>query len=923
MTNRHILLRAVVLVSTLLAGAAFADPVDDYFDKARTHLDHGERKSAVIELKNALQEDPNRVDARLLLGETYLKLGDAEAAEKELGRARDLGATKPAWEEGIGQALMAQGRYGDVLDTIVPDETQPMAHRVQILVLRGRAQVARGDYDKARASFDAALTLRPEDEDALVGKASVEGLMGHLDAAIEAVSGALMRNPDLVSGLMARGEMLRQKQDLDGSVADYRHLVEIDPDNARARIALAGLYFTQNQLDATLEQLDALGDRGRLMVPAVYLRALVYGKQERYPEAEEQVQLILRTYPENARAQLLYGVVSYHQKKMELADDMLTRAATQLPDTAQLAKLIGAARLGYGNVAKAIEVLERASYHFPDDPQLKAMLGAAYLRQGDGAKATQLLTEAVQAAPDLASLRARLAIGLLMQGETRQAIAELQSAVELNPDLIQADLLLVLSHLRQGNNAKALEAALALAKRRPNEAVVQNVIGLALMADKQYDKAKQRFEKAKALDPGFYNADLNLARLALVQGDLDGTEAHFKKVLDEAGGQVQALRGLLMVASQRGDQKAWESWLAEARQRFPDDLGFALLQARHFLTQKQALKALAVASALHLAHPDEPAVLEVLGKAQLAAGQAGNAASSFQSLVYRRPGSAQAYLLLGVAEMANDRPYRARKTLEQAYLITPKDPRVMSELARAALGDTDPARALQVSTALCEAHPERVEGFAMAGKALLALKRPDEGAAMYAKAQKLKPTGDGAETLSALYQTLGRADDAKVVLESWLADHPDDVSVLRHLGLLFHTAKQPDKARDVYEHILELEPNDTLALNNLAWIYLDEGDERALELARKAYEVDPNRSNLVDTYGWIILKQTQDKSRALNLLQQALLSTPYDPDVVYHTAYAMRELGRVDEARKLLERYIAGQGDAPGVQRARDLLGEL
>ncbi|RLA18378.1 MAG: hypothetical protein DRQ56_07685, partial [Gammaproteobacteria bacterium] len=49
---------------------------ENYLKEAQNYLDNGEVKSAIIQLKNLLKENPLDAEGRLLLGESYLKLGD-------------------------------------------------------------------------------------------------------------------------------------------------------------------------------------------------------------------------------------------------------------------------------------------------------------------------------------------------------------------------------------------------------------------------------------------------------------------------------------------------------------------------------------------------------------------------------------------------------------------------------------------------------------------------------------------------------------------------------------------------------------------------------------------------------------------------------------------------------------------------------
>ncbi|MEE8538145.1 MAG: hypothetical protein V3S71_09060 [Acidobacteriota bacterium] len=70
-----------------------------YFERAEAFRLEGNFRASTIELKNALQQDPQNASARLSLGMNYVELGDALAAEKELRRAHELGTD---WAKGAG-----------------------------------------------------------------------------------------------------------------------------------------------------------------------------------------------------------------------------------------------------------------------------------------------------------------------------------------------------------------------------------------------------------------------------------------------------------------------------------------------------------------------------------------------------------------------------------------------------------------------------------------------------------------------------------------------------------------------------------------------------------------------------------------------------------------------------------------------------
>ncbi|MGD8308189.1 MAG: tetratricopeptide repeat protein, partial [Chromatiales bacterium] len=367
---RHHIMRAGALAACVLWSTLC--PAADSLEQARKWLDDGNPKAAVIELKNVLQSDPANAGARILLGDVYLRLGDAQSAEKEFRRAADLGAEKPRWQAGLGEALLRQGRFDELLWDIPPDDSQPGPHRQTVLELRGRAWIGEGDLDRALTSFDQALEIGPPTAAALVGKARVRALRGDTGAALELAGEALALDDRSLDALTTRAELLRREGDIAGSLRDYARAVELYPWSPQARLGLATARAVSGDLEAALAELDRLDERVGNLATTVFLRGVIYARLGRLAEAEEQVQLILRGTPEDARAQLLYGVIAYARNKPDLAADMLSRAVAKMPAQPDILKLLGAIRLKLGDNQGARQALEQALEAAPEDPQLLA-----------------------------------------------------------------------------------------------------------------------------------------------------------------------------------------------------------------------------------------------------------------------------------------------------------------------------------------------------------------------------------------------------------------------------------------------------------------------------------------------------------------------------------------------------------------------
>ena len=141
---------------------AYSASTAEYIKEAHSYMEEGKYRSAVIQLKNALQQDPDSAKARYLLGYVYLKAGDPASAQTELSRAIELGFDKDKAVVDLGKAYLMQGRADKVLGDIeASDKASPTvkaaAHRDQGRYLsfqsirrRKRAMIPKGAQDRPR-----------------------------------------------------------------------------------------------------------------------------------------------------------------------------------------------------------------------------------------------------------------------------------------------------------------------------------------------------------------------------------------------------------------------------------------------------------------------------------------------------------------------------------------------------------------------------------------------------------------------------------------------------------------------------------------------------------------------------------------------------------------------------------------------------
>ncbi|MCF6196135.1 MAG: tetratricopeptide repeat protein, partial [Emcibacter sp.] len=168
-----------------------------------------------------------------------------------------------------------------------------------------------------------------------------------------------------------------------------------------------------------------------------------------------------------------------------------------------------------------------------------------------------------------------------------------------------------------------------------------------------------------------------------------------------------------------------------------------------------------------------------------------------------------------------------------------------------------------------------------------------------------------------------QADKAVAIMQSWLLKKKDDLAVRHILAGYYLQEKAYDKSINQYEIILGMSAENPIALNNIAWLYSQTGqNKKALMTAEKSYNLFPDAAPFIDTYAWILVEQGQNE-KGLALLQKAVAKAPKMVEIRYHLAVALNNAGKRTTARKELETVISSGEVFSDVDKARKLMREL
>jgi putative PEP-CTERM system TPR-repeat lipoprotein len=620
-----------------------------------------------------------------------------------------------------------------------------------------------------------------------------------------------------------------------------------------------------------------------------------------------------------------------------------------LSGTPEQAYQRGLAALGKGQPATARVEFLNAIQGAPNDARIRVAQARTYLLLGDGvaaeaelARARQLGTsaselhhlqahslflqkqfdkaaaEAAKAPPHHRAYAARMAgRAWITLGDADKAAAAFTEAMAAGPD--DTSVWTDVARFRRNTGAlgEAIEAADRALTIDPRNVEALTLRGELTRSQYGLAAAIPWFDKALAIDP---NSVLALAERAATLGDLGRMKA-----------MLADTRKILSIQSDHPVAWFLQSMLAARAKKF---------ELARTLYQRTGGKL-----------DGQPAVMLLAGAIELQTGQAEQAIGRLGKLVAAQPGNFKARRLLASAQWrqgdvpgtietlrpAADRPdadsyvltligraferqgnaevaahYLARAAeprrrtatallsgpvsdgqlalLRQQADADPRNAAVQIDFVRALLGRGQGAEALERARSLQANFPGAPDAHVLVGDAT-AISGDYAGAVQhYRKAANIAFTEPVAMRLIEALRNSGNAAGAARVLALFLQQNPQNVPAQQLAANSFMQAKKWDAAIAIYEPLRKRIGNrDATLLNNLAWAYSEKGDyQRAVPLARQAYELDKRNPATADTLGWLLFKSGQAKAEGLSLLDQAARGAPIDAQIRDHLTAARR-----------------------------------
>ncbi|MEF7616829.1 XrtA/PEP-CTERM system TPR-repeat protein PrsT [Aquincola sp. MAHUQ-54] len=907
-------LLAAAIASAVWLAACTRDPAPQaLIASARAYLAAHEPGAAVIQLKNALQQQPDDAEARFLLGRASLEIGDAVAAGAQLRRAIDLGHPAAQAVPLLAQAQLAEGKWKEVIREHAGTALPEAAATAALKALVATAYRAAGRPDQAQATIGEALAADPASVPAQLVQARLLAGGPRHGEALAIVERLTRSAPDDADVWRQQGDLQWHGQgELAAAAEAYRRALAIRPGHVQAQAALAGLLLALGDLAAAAAEADALRKLPGQRTTATFFDAQRAFQAGDKAGAYERVREVLKAAPDSPSALQLAGAIELGNRQLLAAERSLTKALQRAPDLVLARQLLAQTYLRSGQPEKALATLSPLLAAAQPGSASLSLAGEAHLQAGAPEKAEAAFRQALAADPG--STRTRTALAWLQweKDPSDAALGQLRS-VAAGDDGTLADMALIAAHLRAGQVARALDAIGRLEAKQPDRPDGAYLRGTVLLRQRDAAGARASFERALAIDAAYMPAVSRLAALDMAEGRADQALSRFDTVLAADPGSVQALLGLSALRERTGAPPAQVAApLLEAVRRHPGDVQARLRLVEHHLARQEHTLALDAAQQAVGAVADSEELLDALGRAQMAAGDTEQAAATFGKLASLAPQTPQPHLRLAAVNLSRGQAGTAARHLRNALEIAPDFLPAQQMLMGLELREKRYAQALDVARTVQRQRPQDLSGFLWEADIQAARSDAAGAAALYRGLLERFDRAEAAVRLHAALLEARRPKDAEALAHAWQARHPDDAAFALHLGDAALARDDLPAAAAHFTRAVQRQPGHAGAWNNLAWVTARQGRPGAVAHARKAVALQPGTPALLDTLAFSLAGERQF-DEAIAVQKEALALAPGDAALRLGLAKLLVRAGHREPARAELQ-ALAALGDRFGQQ---------
>jgi tetratricopeptide (TPR) repeat protein len=549
------------------------------------------------------------------------------------------------------------------------------------------------------------------------------------------------------------------------------------------------------------------------------------------------------------------------QRKIPEAEAVLKDAIRNNPKDTQVRLSLARFYYATGKSKELVEQMNQMKGDLKQFPNAYFQSGDFYLRVNSIDEAIKQYEEGIQKDPSRKNTYLKHEIeAYVRSGKPNLAYEKNELILKNDSKDPEARGLRATFMLDRGDVNTAMSELQSVVTAKPNNWVARFNLGRAHFARNELEQARQEFDTAIQLRPDYLPARLAQIQVSLIRGDTDSA-------LHQADATVR-------IAPNSVEAQVMKAAALQRLQRFDE--------ARTLLT----------------------AIIEKL------------------------PKQVDTLLQLGVLDL-NQKKYKdAQDMFRRAYEANPNNLRGLLGESRAYLLDGQQDKSVQLIEAEAQKKPSNLDLQREVGNAEVSVGQYDKAIGAYqgllAKVSDPRLQSDLWTRIGESYLRKGDIQESINSLEKARQGQPNSTLLTTNLGQLYEYQNKNDVARKYYEMSIKVDPNNALALNNLAYMMSQtNGDlDQALTYATRAKQRLPEHAEINDTLGVIYIKKNLTDN-AIDTFRTLVVKAPQNSTYHYHYAEALMQKGDRENAKKECQSALADKPKKQEENEIRQLMAKL
>lgn len=865
--------------------------------------------------------DPGALEILARLARTPAEIADVSG---RIDRAAAEAGGMSGYNLALGTVLMKKGEMEIAREALLlavgecPDGIGPR-------LALGDLALAKKEFREAEIEYRAAAELAPEKPAASLKLCDVYLHANDFGAAKAVLQKLVQKSPVMRPALYRLAVISLEERKADECAGYLEEIFRSDPADPQGIFIRGRLHLLRREAADAAADLQTVAKANPELAVAHYFLGLACIDAGDNAQARASLREAAKLAPELTGARLNLALIAIEKGAFDEASAGLTAILNREPNNFEALVMLSEAVQSSEGVHDALKRLQNVESAFGGDARYRLALGNLLFKSGDAAGAEKCYRSALEMKPGMVEAHWALGAMYLARNNWRSAEQEYREAREAAPDNPAACARLADFYVRRGNPAAAKQVLADCTARFPAYVPGFRVRAEIALEQKDFGELTGLVDAMLRKNPSDLGARILKGRMNLAQKKAPDALREFREAEKLHPGTAEVPFWIGMACLESGDMEGARAGFVEALDADPGSAAARLRLAEIDVRQGLYLSAIDNIENAFDKRPKPTEALRTLGAAYLGRGDGGRAAACFAEILKTHPFDAPALYFMGVSLRLGGRNDQAARYLEKAMQAAPGSTDPVIELARIYVSENKRDQAVGLVRSRLEASPENARLYLLLGTLLPAGKGRSEAEAALLRGIEIDPALSPCRLeLAKIYSAAGRRDEALAVLEQGIANDPRNVGLLMASGTLHQQKGEAEAARAAYEKSVELEPENALALNNLAYILAVRFSdyEKALRLARRAKELDPDNPRVADTLGWV-LYLNGNAEWSLGYLRESASKIPDNPEVQYHLGMALQKLGNPKPAREALKRALQLDPDFPAADEIRQTLSNL